>query len=194
MKNQKSVFSTLLVLSLAVGLLSQSAFAMGRNFEHNHPRRAEVLGRDNNLGNRIRNDRGQLGGNYGALSAQDRAIHRQEQRDARMNGGHITQAEQHQLNREENNLNREVRRDHFGDVHPRRAEVLGRDNHLGNQLSQDKGQLGGNYDALRAQDRAIRRQEQRDARMNGGHITQGEQNQLNREENNLHREIRNDHQ
>lgn len=195
MNNTKSLLSALLVIGLAGSLLSQSAFAYGRNFANHHPRRAQVLGRDNHLGNRISNDRGQLGGNYGNLMSQDRRIQRQEQRDARRNGGYITPGQQAHLNREENRLSNEVRRDHnrFEDNHPRRNEVIGRDNRLGNELRQDKGQLGGNYGNLMAQDRQIRRQERRDAKINGGYITPGQQAQLNRDENHLNREIRRDH-
>lgn len=82
---------------------------------------------------------------------------------------------------------------HFWNNHPRRAEVLKRDNNLNRQLQADKGQLGGNYRRLENEDRSIRRQEQRDARCDNGHITRGEQRQLNREENHLQRQINRDH-
>ena len=81
----------------------------------------------------------------------------------------------------------------FWERHPRRAEVLRRDNHLSRELCRDRGQLGGHYRQLERQDMAIRRQEQRDARMNGGHITPWEKARLNREENRLQREIRHDY-
>ena len=97
----------------ALGLLiTSTAPSFAGQFQRNHPRRAEVLHRDNNINNRINNDRGHLGGHYGQLKRQDRNIRRQEQRDARMNGGHITKGEQRQLNREENHVNNEIRRDH----------------------------------------------------------------------------------
>jgi hypothetical protein len=108
MKINKSVLASLLLVMLCA---SSSAFAQGKFFR-NHPRRAEVLGRDSNLRHDINMDRGNLHGQAGNLMAQDRRIRRQEQRDARMNGGHITQGEQRQLNREENRLHREVRRDY----------------------------------------------------------------------------------
>ena len=107
MKIQKSVVSALLLLSFCA---SAVAFAEGR-FERNHPRRAEVLGRDRNLRQVIRSDRGNLHGQYGNLMAQDRRIQRQERRDARMNGGRLTGQEDRRLNREENRLHREIRRD-----------------------------------------------------------------------------------
>ncbi len=81
------------------------------NFQQNHPRRAQVLNRANREQNRINRNAGHLGGHYNQLSREDRNIHRQEQRDARQNGGHITRGEQGQLNREENHLNNQINRD-----------------------------------------------------------------------------------
>ena len=94
------------LLALSVALPS-----LAGNFQQNHPRRAQVLRRDNRLNNQINNDRGHLNGQYRNLQRQDNGIRRQEQRDARMNGGHITRGEQSQLNREENHVQREVNRD-----------------------------------------------------------------------------------
>lgn len=100
-------------ISLALGLMITASIlpSFARNFCQNHPRRAEVLRRDNNINREINRERGDLGGHYGQLKSEDRAIRKQEQRDARMNGGHITAAEQQQLNREENRLNNQIRRD-----------------------------------------------------------------------------------
>jgi len=106
-KIQKSIVSALLLLSFCA---SAATFAEGR-FERNHPRRAEVLGRDRNLRQDIRSEHGNLHGQAGNLMAQDRRIQRQERRDARMNGGHITGQEERRLNREQNRLHREIRRD-----------------------------------------------------------------------------------
>ncbi len=93
-------------------LMSSNCPSFAGTFCQRHPRRAEVLGRDNRLNNKINRDYGKLGGNYGKLERQDMAIRRQEQRDARMNGGFITKGQQARLNREENHLNREVNRDY----------------------------------------------------------------------------------
>ncbi len=97
---------------IILGLTTQSSIpSYAGQFQRNHPRRAEVLHRDNREQNRISRNYGNLGGHYGQLSREDRGIRRQEQRDARMNGGHITKGEQRQLNREENHLNRQINRD-----------------------------------------------------------------------------------
>lgn len=173
-----------------------SGGASGGSFAQQHPRRAEVLGRDRNLNNTINGDRGHLNGQYNHLENQDRAINNQEQNYASQNGGYITQGQQAQLNREENALHNEVRYDNtnssFVQNHPRRAEVLSRDSSLNYQINKDEGHLGGHYNQLMSQDRAIQSQEQTYASQNGGYITQAQQAQLNQEENALHREIRYD--
>jgi hypothetical protein len=182
--------------------------AQAGNFRQNHPRRAEVLGRDNHLNNAINRDRGRLGGNYGVLRTEQQGIRQQEQADARANGGYITQQQKQQLNGEENTLRSQVNQDYtgrgsafgtgygrggnFATNHPRRAEVLGRDNNLNNSINADRGQLGGNYSALKTDDRSIRQQEQADARANGGYITSQQKVQLNQEENQLRQQVNQD--
>ncbi|HEY9714936.1 MAG TPA: hypothetical protein V6C72_15820 [Chroococcales cyanobacterium] len=104
-----TVFSAALAVGLALTASTSASYA-GR-FAANHPRRAEVLRRDNRLNNRVNRNYGNLGGNYGKLERQDQKIRRQEQRDARMNGGHISRGEQKQLNREENHINKEIKHD-----------------------------------------------------------------------------------
>jgi hypothetical protein len=189
--------------------IAASAPAFAGNFAQNHPRRAEVLGRDNHLNNAINRDRGRLGGNYGALRTEQSGIRQQEQADARANGGYITRQQKQQLNGEENTLRSQVQQDYtgrgsafgtgfgrggqFAQNHPRRAEVLGRDNNLNNAINQDRGQLGGNYTALKTDDRSIRQQEQADARANGGYITSTQKQQLNQEENQLRQQIGQDY-
>ena len=207
--SNKKIFVAATVLSALTLSSLQPSFA--GQFRQNHPRRAETLGRDRNINNRINQDRGQLGGHYNQLERQDQSIRRQEQRDARINGGYITPGQQKQLNREENHVNREIRTDYTGNAgggggggwgnggqnfaqnHPRRAQVLSQDQGLNSTISQDKGNLGGNYGNLERSDRSIARQEQRDARMNGGYITQGQQQQLDNREANLQNRLNKDY-
>lgn len=74
----------------------------------------------------------------------------------------------------------------FDQSHPRRAQV---NNRLLNQNARiDRGVADGQLThgqakAMRADDHAIRAEERADASVNGGHITRGEQRQLNRQEN-----------
>jgi hypothetical protein len=112
-----TTFTKLFSLTLAaitIASVSSTAFAFKGSFEHRHPRRAEVLGRDRHLGQEIREDKGHLGGHYNQLRDQDRRIRRQERWDARHDGGHITPEEQRRLNHEENHLNREINHDDQG--------------------------------------------------------------------------------
>jgi hypothetical protein len=113
--NSKIKFNALFVIGATIGgacLTQQPSLAWNCNgFVNHHPRRAEVLTRDNIERNELRADRGNLGGHYGQLMHEDRSIRRQEQRDASMNGGHITRGEQNHLNREENRLQRQTNRD-----------------------------------------------------------------------------------
>lgn len=113
----KVSLKTLLSVAIAcgsLGMICMDAHAAyrGGEFKENHPRRAEVLQRDRHLSHNLKQDKGQLGGNYNQLMRQDKAIHRQERWEARANGGHITRGEQRQLNHEENHLRREIRHDH----------------------------------------------------------------------------------
>jgi len=166
------------------------------NFAQKHPRRAEVLRRDNNINRRINSAYGHLGGQYGHLERQDWQVRQQEQADARRNGGYITKPQQGQLNREENALSQETffdnNKNKFVQNHPRRSEVLARDANLNYSINKDEGKLGGNYGQLEREDHSIVHQEQQDARQNGGYITKQEQTQLNREATGLRNQINQD--
>jgi len=81
------------------------------DFREDHPRRAEVLGRDTRIGGRLNADYGKLDGNFGALKQDQRSIRQQEQADAAANGGYITRTQKQQLNQEENQLNQQIRQD-----------------------------------------------------------------------------------
>jgi hypothetical protein len=185
------------VLAVACVAASGNEPSWAGKFQRQHPRRAEVLHRDNHLSNRINNNYGHLGGHYGHLASQDNQIHRQEQRDARNNGGYITRGQKGQLNREENSLSRETYFDNknnkFVQNHPRRSQVLGRDANLNYALNKDEGKLGGNYGQLEKEDHSIARQEQQDARQNGGYITKQQRQQLNQEETGLRQQVQQDY-
>ena len=193
----------LIAITAAVaGLILTSATASQAKgcFAGNHPRRAEVLHNDRSLNQQILNDRGHLGGHFNQLESEDRSIRRQEQRDARINGGYITKGQQAQLNGEEARLQGQMNRDYrnasapgtFAYNHPRRSQVIGDDRSLNRELNHDYGNLGGNYGALKQEDRSIFKQEQADARANGGFITTAQQRQLDNEEAGLQNQINKD--
>ncbi|HEY9791591.1 MAG TPA: hypothetical protein V6D22_14405 [Candidatus Obscuribacterales bacterium] len=100
----KTQASLLAVALLAGTIVAANAPAYAGRFAQNHPRRAEVLHRDNRINRSLNRNYGHLGGHYGQLKAEDRGIRRQEQAEARANGGHITKGEKRQLNHEENAL------------------------------------------------------------------------------------------
>ena len=108
-KINKVALSVVSLVGLVV--LSSNCPSLANSFAVNHPRRAEVLRRDNVLNRELNSDYGYLNGHFGQLKAEDRTIRYQEQRDARINGGYITPGEQRQLNREENRLQRQINRD-----------------------------------------------------------------------------------
>ena len=103
--------SMAVLATLATLVTVSNAPANAGEFAEHHPRRAEVLRRDRRLNHRINNNKGNLGGHYGQLKAEDNAIHQQERADKNANGGHITRAEKHQLNKEENALRHQIRTD-----------------------------------------------------------------------------------
>lgn len=92
-------------------LLTTISPSISETFCQKHPRRAEVLRRDARLNRTINKDYGRLDGHFGQLKREDGAVFRQEQRDARMNGGYITRQQQQQLNREENHLHNQINND-----------------------------------------------------------------------------------
>ncbi|MBV9329917.1 MAG: hypothetical protein JOZ55_00020 [Alphaproteobacteria bacterium] len=98
------------VAGLAVAFTATAASA-DTHWERHHPRRDEVIDRLQNQDRRIHEERreGQISGREARyLHREDRAIYRQEQFAARLNGGHITRAEKRALNQEENRVSRQI--------------------------------------------------------------------------------------
>lgn len=74
----------------------------------------------------------------------------------------------------------------FAKKHPRRNEVNGRVKNQRARIHKDEksGKItAGEAKQLKANDRAIKKQEHADVKANGGYITKGEKKQLNQEEN-----------
>jgi hypothetical protein len=112
--NDWRAVGTVSVLSIGLFLSSVTTGtqkACAETFAQKHPRRAEVLGRDKNINRRLNKDYGHLDNHYGQLKREDRAIHQQERFDRLARGGTISRGEKRQLNREENQLNRQINRD-----------------------------------------------------------------------------------
>lgn len=210
--NNKILISTLISASL---LVAQGALAKDKHYpdhKQDHPRQNEVNKRLDNQTGRANNQAadGQITqGQANKMKAQDQKIYNQEQADKAKNGGdYLTKSQQGQLNKEENAVNREDRRDVRKDAgqthpyndsmagHPRQDEVNGR---LDNQTDRAKTQAAdgqitsGQAKRIDNQDRAIYNQEQRDKAKNGGdYLTKGQQAQINGEENRVNREDKRD--
>ena len=76
-----------------------------------HPRRAEVNRRLRNLDHRIAGERreGDLStAQARSLRRDDRTIRQEERSMARLDNGHITKADQHLLNQQENELSQDI--------------------------------------------------------------------------------------
>jgi len=110
----KSIFKLgLLGMGLAVSLAAASGASAETRWQAHHPRRAEVNSRLANQNRRITAERreGELTlAQARDLRAQDRGVRGQERFDASHDGGHITKAEQVQLNHEENGVSQEIGR------------------------------------------------------------------------------------
>ena len=111
------------VLTLTVaGLLAGSASAQNPNtsgagpgvYDPNHPRVNEINRREQNQQNRIANGvkSGQLTPREASrLERQENRLVRNEKRDMARDGGHLTKADQARLNREANHISREINKD-----------------------------------------------------------------------------------
>jgi hypothetical protein len=102
-----------IAMGLAVALAGATSASAVTRWQAHHPRRAEVNARLARQNHRITVERreGELTrGQAQDLRAQDRGIRGQERFDASHDNGHITKAEQHQLNREENGVSNEIGR------------------------------------------------------------------------------------
>ena len=109
-----SLKQKILVAVMGVGLaLTGVASASAGTWAQNHPRRVEVNHRLANQDMRInRNLReGKITVREAArLHHDDRMIRREERRDARHDGGHITKFEQAKLNRQESGVSGKIYR------------------------------------------------------------------------------------
>ena len=100
------------IVFLGLGMVSSTAVsASAATWNQAHPRRAEVTHRLAIQNARIHE--GVEDGNItpkeaAQLHGEDRAIRSQERSDAAAHDGHITKAEQHQLNQEENQVSRDI--------------------------------------------------------------------------------------
>jgi hypothetical protein len=107
-------FSRIAIAILSLGVVAGTAdLASAKDWDQNHPRRAEVNGRFAVQNLRIHQEvrEGDLTHKQAqALHAEDRTIRKEERFMAGQNGGHITRAEQRALNQQENKVSRQIGR------------------------------------------------------------------------------------
>jgi hypothetical protein len=107
-----NVVRNLAIVFLGLGMVfSAAASASAATWNQTHPRRAEVNHRLAVQNARIRHgvkDGSITPQEAAQLHAEDRAIRSEERADAAQHDGHITKAEQHQLNQEENQASRDI--------------------------------------------------------------------------------------
>ena len=101
------------LIALAAAALLGVAFhaSAETTWEKNHPRRDQVNDRLENQNRRIHKEvrEGEMtGAKAQRLHSEDRAIRKEERTMARLNHGHITKAEQHALNQQENTVSRQI--------------------------------------------------------------------------------------
>jgi hypothetical protein len=98
------------LVALISGTTAMSAMAQSQ-WDRDHPRRAEVNGRLENQNARINKEvrEGEITkGQANQLHREDHAIRQEERGMAKLNGGHITPAEQKALNQQENAVSRQI--------------------------------------------------------------------------------------
>ncbi len=101
----------LLMITFGAVVALGGAASAQSTFEQTHPRRDEVNDRLANQDVRIHRERaeGEINGRQAhRFHLADRRIRRQERRYAFNHDGHISRAEQHRLNREENRVSRHI--------------------------------------------------------------------------------------
>ena len=103
---------TVAAVTLSLTGLAAPTFAdTDTAWQKSHPRREEVNNRLANQNKRIHQERkeGEINGKQAArLHREDRTIRHEERAMARTNHGHVTKAEQHALNQQENQVSRQI--------------------------------------------------------------------------------------
>lgn len=140
---------------------------------------------------------GQLNaGETSKLENKESAINGEVKADRAANGGKLTQAEKQQVNRQQNQVSRQIYNDkhNANTAHYGNNEVGQRRENQQDRIAQGvkSGQLtAGETAKLENQQRGINHQVAADRAANGGKLTRGEKAQVNREQNRTSRNIYN---
>jgi hypothetical protein len=179
------------VLPAAVLLLGTVAVGQDSSSSTTTQKKPEVAQRKENQQDRIANGvgSGQLtAGETKNLETKEAAINRETRADRAANGGKLTAAEKQQINHQQNQVSRQI----YSDKHNAHTAHYG-NNPVGQRREnqQDRiaqgiqsGQLTARETAkLENQQKNINHQVAADRAANGGKLTQGEKQQINKEEN-----------
>ncbi|MGA7596118.1 MAG: hypothetical protein WCA64_13070 [Gallionella sp.] len=109
--NRTTRTTILISAALLFGGMSAGSFADESQFDKTHPRREEVNNRIKNQDKRIHREvkEGDMSKAKAArMHKKDRRIRKEERAMASKNGGHITKKEQRKLNRQENDVSKQI--------------------------------------------------------------------------------------
>lgn len=172
---------TLMGITIAAALCAAGAFAQsseaGKRAENQQDRIAQGAGS------------GSLtAGETGRLESKESAIHQEVKTDRSLNGGHLTNQEKRVVNGQQNQLSKQIYTDkhnaasqHYGnnEVDQRRENQQDR---IANGIV--SGKLNANQAAhLEKNESAINHEVHADRKANGGKLTAGERQQVNRQQN-----------
>ena len=155
------------------------------------PKPPTVAERKENQQDRIANGvkSGQLtAGETASLESKEAAINGETRADRAANGGKLTSAEKQQINRQQNQLSKQIYQDkhNANTAHYGNSEVGQRRENQQDRIAQGikSGQLtAGETAKLENQQKGINQQVQADRAANGGKLTPGEKKQINKEQN-----------
>ncbi|MBB5606380.1 MULTISPECIES: hypothetical protein [unclassified Janthinobacterium] len=111
MNSTMKIFSITAVVLLTLASSAGSAFAGETAWQKQHPRREQVNHRLANQDRRIHKEvkEGEISKTQAsALHSEDRSIRGEEKTMAGLDGSHITKADQHSLNQQENAVSKQI--------------------------------------------------------------------------------------
>jgi hypothetical protein len=183
----KKDMNRILVTSLAASILAAGALAQN----------SEVGARAENQQDRIAQgvESGQLtAGGTANLEKKEASVNQEVRTDRALNGGRLTTQEKGIVNQQQNNLSKQIYQDkhnaatqHYGnnEVDRRRENQQDR---IANGIASGKLSAGQTARLEKGQ-AAINQETRTDRSLNGGHLTQGEKQQINKQQNQASRRI-----
>jgi exonuclease I len=192
---------------MSVGNVAAGTTAVSPSTTADHPRIEQVNSRLDHQASRILDgfEQGQLSADQvKQLYGEDQKIRQEERTMAKLDGGHLTKADQQSLNQQLDAVSKEIHAERHSGAgkaaggttpvspsttdpdwnadHPRRAQVNSRLDHQASRILDglEQGQLSaGQVKQLYGEDQKIRQEERSMASLDGGHITKADQKALN---------------